>query len=268
MKSRRGFKMALYDEIGFNYDETRQPDPYLVQGLIKHLKMKDTYKYLDLACGSGNYTTTLAEKGEMYGIDISDVMITSAKKKNTNVNWFLGNVEKLPFEDNMFQGAICTLAIHHFDALYSAFCEVFRVLNQGNFVIFTSTKEQMENYWLNEYFPLAMKASIQQMPSLDLIVQNLKKAGFTSIQTDLYHVNNELQDLFLYSGKNRPEIYLNPQIRAGISTFANLAMQDEIEAGCKRLSADINSGKIDNIINSSKNEMGDYLFVIASKENH
>ena len=261
-------KMALYNQIGLNYDETRRPDPYLVQKLVDHLKINDNHKYIDIACGSGNYTNAIAKKGgEVYGVDISDVMLKLAKEKNANVNWFLGDVEKLPFEKGMFYGATCTLSVHHFDALYPAFCEIFRVLKQGNFVIFTSTKEQMEHYWLNEYFPNAMKASIQQMPSLDAIEKNLKDAGFTSIKTDIYTVSNALQDLFLYSGKHRPEMYLNPDIRAGISTFANLAMNDEIELGCKRIAADIESGKISKVIDSytSKNELGDYMFVVASK---
>jgi len=259
--------MSLYNQIGLNYDVTRRPDPYLVQCLASHLEVRDGCKYVDLACGSGNYTGALAEKGvEMYGIDLSDVMIKAAKEKNPRVDWFLGDVGELPFEDDLFHGAICTLAVHHFDCLYLAFCEAFRVLKHGNFVIFTSTKEQMQNYWLNEYFPEAMKASIAVMPSFDSIEQGLRDAGFSSIYTDRYTVRDELQDLFLYSGKNKPEMYLNPAIRAGISTFASLASSEEVALGCSRIAADIESGSIESVMNAYENDGGDYLFVVGRKE--
>jgi hypothetical protein len=74
-----------------------------------------------------------------------------------------------------------------------------------------------------------------------------------------------LQDLFLYSGKYRPEIYLDENVRSGISTFALLASADEIAAGCQRLAADINTGRITEIVKKYENNHGDYLFVIADK---
>lgn len=258
--------MTLYNQIGNNYDTTRHPDPHIVQCLIDFLKIETQYMYIDIACGSGNYTNAIAKKGAlMYGIDESSIMIDMAKKKNSEVNWFVRNAEKLPFDDSTFHGAICTLAIHHFSSIYLVFREIFRVLEQGNFVIFTSTQEQMQNYWLNEYFPKAMEVSIKQMPSLVCIEQDLRDAGFTSICMEPYNVNNELQDLFLYSGKDRPELYLNPHFREGISTFACLANKNEVEDGCNRISMDIESGRINKIMTSHKSTIGDYLFVVAKK---
>ena len=52
-----------YDEIGTGYNSTRQADPYLTERLLYHLQPKTDRLYLDIGCGTGNYTCTLADKG-------------------------------------------------------------------------------------------------------------------------------------------------------------------------------------------------------------
>jgi hypothetical protein len=112
-----------------------------------------------------------------------------------------------------------------------------------------------------------MRKSAEQMPSLENVKNALNEVGFNSVDILPYSVQENLQDLFLYSGKHRPELYLNANVRSGISTFALLASPDEITAGCQRLAADIESGIITNIIEKYEHDQGDYLFVIANKVN-
>jgi hypothetical protein len=138
-------------------------------------------------------------------------------------------------------------------------------LAQGRFVLFTSTAEQMRRYWLNEYFPAAMARSIAQMPSLKAIVEALQQSGFEEISTEPYEVQRGLQDLFLYSGKHRPELYLDPRVRAGISTFAALTEPPEVEDGCRKSPQGIESGHIADVIATYQHAQGDYLFVVAQK---
>ncbi|MEH2137290.1 hypothetical protein [Nostoc sp.] len=47
-----------------------------------------------------------------------------------------------------------------------------------------------------------------------------------------------------------------------------LASPEEITAGCQKLAADINTGRITDIVNKYENNHADYLFVIAEKINH
>jgi hypothetical protein len=103
------------------------------------------------------------------------------------------------------------------------------------------------------------------MPKHERIVRNLKRAGFRYVFAEKYEVTSQLQDLFLYSGKHRPEIYLDPQVRNGISTFANFADCSEIEDGCQRLRKDIQSGWIEEVMTAYNHDGGDYLFVVAEK---
>ena len=257
--------MPIYNRIGKSFDATRRADSFISSRLAFHLGIKSQAIYLDAACGTGNYTLALAEKGgEWHAVDQSVQMIEKASAKSGNVKWKLANVAALPFADANFDGAVCTLAIHHFASLDSAFGEIRRVLKPKNpsLVIFTSAPEQTANYWLAEYFPKAIEKSAGQLPDLKTISDALQNAGFSHIETEPYQVQEDLQDLFLYSGKFQPELYLDAAFRANISTFSLLAEEDEITAGCKGLAADIEDGKIEEIIKRHINT-DDYLFVIA-----
>jgi len=256
--------VALYDRIGHGYDATRRADPEIVQRLIRLLDPQPGGLYLDVACGTGNYTAALASAGlRMVGLDNSARMIAEARGKRADVAWLLGDVQQLPFGDDCFAGAVCTLATHHFPSLEGAFGELHRVLGGGRFAIFTFDPLQMRGYWLNEYFPQAMQRSIEKGPRLDLVMAAFGASGFHSLRTETYEVSPDLLDLFLYSGKYRPELYLNPHVRAGISTFAVLADPVEVDAGCQRLKRDIDSGRITEVAASYRNDGGDYLFIVA-----
>jgi SAM-dependent methyltransferase len=228
----------LYDRIGSGYDVTRRPDPIIAGRLSHHVALEGHRTYLDIGCGTGNYTSTLAAVGGGWtGIELSAKMIAEARGKSSQVQWCLCAAQALPFSSRVFSGAMCTLAIHHFDDLLPVFREVHRVLDKGKFVILTATPEQMQSYWLNEYFPEAMRKSIEQMPALELVTGALTQAGFTSLETEGFDIRNDLQDFFLYSGKHRPEMYLDEGVRRGISTFASLADPAEVAGGSRRLPA-------------------------------
>ena len=259
--------MAIYEQIGKGYDLTRRADPYITTRLAQHLDIKPNNLYLDVACGTGNYTVALAEFGGFWhGIDQSSLMIDAAKNKSKAIDWLVASVEDLPYDNQSFSGVLCTLAIHHFTELIPAFKEIYRVLANGKFLLFTSTPEQMQKYWLVEYFPEAITKASQQMPSLALVKSALQKVGFNSIQVETYSIRPDLQDLFLYSGKYHPELYLDANIRSGISTFSQLASVDEMTNGCQKLAADINTGFIHQVMQQYEHDQGDYLFIIVDKK--
>ena len=259
--------MAIYDRIGKIYDATRRADSLIVSRLAFNLEIRGRGDYLDAACGTGNYTTALAEKfgGKWCGVDQSSQMIEAARAKDAAslIEWRVSDVAALPYDNETFDGAICTLAIHHFKDLNRAFSEIRRVLKkESRFVIFTATPEQTRSYWLAEYFPQAIEESAKWLPDLKMITNSLRRAGFASIETELYAVRENLQDFFLYSGKYKPEMYLDERVRANISTFALLAEKSEIETGCRRLAADIESGHIQSVIERHR-QTNDYVFIVV-----
>ncbi len=254
--------MALYDRIGQGYDTTRRADPGIVARLIHHLQPTKEGNYLDLACGTANYTTCLAQQGlRITGVDASLHMLEQAALKAPQLKLLHGLAENLPFEAHCFDGAICTLAIHHFTDLAAAFREVRRVLTGGRFVIFTATPEQMHGYWLNHYFPQALKWGIT--PSLETVRGALEQSGFRFVEYEIWEIPENPVDLFLYAGKHKPELYFNPRIRTGISPFAAGGNAAEVEAGLTKLSEDLESGQFTQVAASYSNTGGDYGFVIC-----
>lgn len=257
---------ALYDQICQEYDITRQADPQISQKLMELMDIRAEGNYLDLSCGTGNYTVALNKRGGRWiGIDISSRMLEKAKEKSRYIRWIKADACRLPFKDGKVIGVLCTLAVHHFHELNSVFIEVHRILAQGNFIIFTSLKEQMRKYWLNDYFPDAMEKSIKQMPSMRLLSETFSRAGFRIESQEAFTITRDLKDLFLYSGKYKPDMYLSKRVRDGISTFSNLTSPGELTKGLSRLSRDIQSGRIHQIIEKYENPLGDYLFVKARK---
>ena len=70
-------------------------------------------------------------------------------------------------------------------------------------------------------------------------------------------------DLFLYSGKHQPHLYLDERVRANISSFANLADPDELGAGVERLKQDLARGRFEQATAEYEDVGGDYLFIAA-----
>jgi SAM-dependent methyltransferase len=220
---------------------------------------------LDVACGTGNCTTAMAaSRGRWHGVEISLRMLSEAH--TSRVQWVLGDALALPFAAGSFTRVMCTLAIHHFANLGRAFAEIARVLRRGRLVLFTSAPSQMRQYWLNEYFPLAMARSIAVMPELDLVQTLLVTAGFASTRVEPWDVPPNVQDLFLYSGKHQPEMYLSASVRRGISTFEQHADSAEIDAGCTRLRTDIENGRIDDVRRAYISTRGDYASIVTERK--
>lgn len=254
---------AIYDKIGIKYDTTRRADPFILSRLGALLEVKRSRNYVDIACGTGNYTSELANLGgEWFAFDQSKKMLKEARIKSSLVTWKQLDVTATDFDDDYFEGATCSLAIHHFPDLERAFKEIGRILRPGGkFIIFTATPDQMYSYWLHHYFPIMMERSCNKMPTLEVLEANLAQAGISLEITEPFFITPDLQDFFLYSGKQRPKMYLSESVRNGISSFHEFCSHSELNCGLSRLRDDIETGAIKAIIEKFENEHGDYLFV-------
>ncbi len=257
----------LYNSIGLGYNSTRQADPYIADKLFQFLSPQHDGLYIDIGCGTGNYTIALADRGlNFYGAEPSEKMLNIARSRYGSVNWFLGQAEQIPLDGNLFDGAIATLTIHHWTDIKKALKEIHRVLKKdAKMVFFTATPEQMKGYWLNHYFPKMLEDSILQMPSFNMINDALAEAGFIITEIEKYFIQDDLKDHFLYVGKNRPGLYLDEEIRKGISSFSALANAEEVSRGLSQLESDINLNKFEDIKMEFDNDSGDYLFISAQK---
>ncbi len=254
----------LYDKIGATYDATRHAEPAIVDLLVELLGLRPQARVLDIGCGTGNYTTALHQRDlRLIGLDRSGLMLRTARAKADSLPLIGADASALPFANRSFDGAICTLAIHHFDDLEATFAEAARVLNRGKLVILTALPEQIMRYWLRAYFPRMMERSADQMPDWSTIEISLRHAGFRTWSQRLYWMPEQPQDLFLYSGKHQPHLYLDERVRANISAFANLADEDEIGIGLDRLKRDLAQNRFEQTTSEYEDVGGDYLFIAA-----
>ncbi len=256
-----------YNKIGQGYNTTRKSDSFLTERFLHHLSPRSGGLYLDVGCGTGNYTRAFADKGlQFIGLDPSSQMLDTAKAISPTINWKEGSAEDIPLQNSSVDGATAILTTHHWTDITVGMREISRVLKpKGKLVVFTSTPEQMQTYWLNHYFPNMLAKSCAVMPSLKMHLDALQQAGFVDVEQEKYFVQADLQDLFLQSGKQRPELYLNENVRKGISSFAALSNAQEVQSGLAQLQQDIQSGHIEEVVKQFEGTLGDYLILYGTK---
>ena len=103
------------------------------------------------------------------------------------------------------------------------------------------------------------------MPSQKLLRDAIEKNDLMIDSIEPFYISSQLSDFFLYSGKQRPNMYLSPSIRAGISLIQEFSTEQELENGLELLNEDIESGAINEVMEKYENEIGDYIFIVTSK---
>lgn len=254
------------DPFGLGLEGGRRPDARIAERLLAHLDPQPGGRYLDLGCGTGDYTILLAAAGlSMAGVDPSEAALDVARRRAPDIEWRRCSLEALPFPDQCFDGALCVLATHHLEDLGRACAEVGRVVGRGRVVAMTAAPEQVERYWLAHYFPVAMRRAAAALPPVSELVDALAGAGLELAAMEPWEVPPDLVDLLLFSGKHRPTLYLDPQFRAGIPSFARLAPGGEVAEGLDRLAEDLCTGRFDEVAARYRHDEGDYLFIVAER---
>jgi len=94
-------------------------------------------RVLDLACGTGLLTRSLAERNRItYGVDLSAGMIEQALSVGNDVTpdklrYARADAERLPFPDDFFNTVTCSGAFYFFTDLESVLRQVGRVIVDG-----------------------------------------------------------------------------------------------------------------------------------------
>ena len=258
-------KNSVYNVIGKSYNQTRKADPIIVQQIISYLNFDNHEKFLDIGCGTGNYTASIKNSGiNICGIDVSQVMISQAQNKYPHVEWHISPAENLSFNSKIFDGVTIINALQHFSDWRQVLNEAYRIMSKGNLVIFTPTQEQLKSYWLNHYFPVMMNKAIEQMPKTKDIIQHLINIGFESPNFYPYYISDDLEDLFLYCGKNRPLIYSEQSVTNNIGTFSLFSSPIELQSGLDQLKEDLNTGNFNEIKLKYSSSLGDCSFIVAN----
>ncbi len=142
---------------------------------------------LEIGFGNGRIMQEMNNQlntGKIYGIDISDEMITQTSKRlKADVNSgkiVLGkaNVEKIPFDDNSIDKAFTCNTIYFWPNLEKCAKEVMRVLKQGGTLYCGFREKEI----MSRYPFVAQYRNIFKHTMTEQEVKNLfEKAGFSKV---------------------------------------------------------------------------------------
>ena len=251
-----------------DYDATRRADPHLCAALAAQLELAPGRHYLDVGCGTGNYTLALAAlNGQWHGLDASENMLAHARRKDveSRVIWQVGSAETRPPAKGRMHGMLVQLVLHHLTDLAAALSNLAEALRPGGVVlIFTVLPEQARAHWLADYFPSMVARDARALPSLADLDAALP-AALTPHAPQAYFVPPDSQDHYFYSGTQRPEIYLDARMRQNMSPFRLCAAPEELQSGLARLAADISSGAMRTRM-ARRHRLGEYCFIKLTKK--
>ena len=106
---------------------------------IDFVGVRDADKVLDVGCGTGSLTTTLARvsgASKIVGIDPSNGFIEYARSQNADprVAFEVGDAQQLPYPDASFDRCMALLAVDYFPDARKAALEMRRVTKKGGIV--------------------------------------------------------------------------------------------------------------------------------------
>lgn len=229
-----------YDQIGHHYAQQRRADPRLLDALLELAGAPEHGPLADIGAGTLNYSCAAATRGfNVLAVEPSWRMHRQAQRC-PGVQPLMGVAEALPLADNVAASVICVLAIHHFRNVGRAFAEMARV-SRGPVILFTFDPRTVTQPWLADYFPSLWRASFNYFPPLGQVLATLARATGRRVYERIFPIPHDVQDGFAAAGWRRPELYLDPTVRAAMSGFA-LAEPDDVARGVTRLRQDLEDG--------------------------
>jgi SAM-dependent methyltransferase len=219
---------ARYDRIGRTYTATRRTDPRIAARIWAALG--DARTVVNVGAGTGNYEPP---DREVTAVEPSAVMI--GQRPPGAAPAVQASAERLPFADASFDASMAVLTLHHWTD-WRAGCAELRRVAREHVVVFSWDPRYRRRLWLaSEYFDDLVDDDADPFPSLD------EQAAALDARVEVVPVPWDCEDGFFSAFWRRPEAYLRPDVRAGISVFAKRT-EDQLADGLARLRADLDSG--------------------------
>ena len=220
---------SIYDKVGVGYSVTRLRDPRIADRIIQALG--DSARVVNVGAGAGSYEP---RDRMVVAVEPSATMIRQRPVGSAPV--IRGVAESLPLADGAVDAALAILTVHHWTDPGRGFVEMRRVA-QIRVVILTWDQDVWESFWLiREYLPCIRDLDRRRALAIADIV-----SAFGGSQILRVPIPHDCIDGFHGAFWRRPEAYLDPRVRSGISTYAVMS-PDERDEGLQRLAADIQSG--------------------------
>ena len=218
-----------YDVIGRSYSTRRRADPRLAARLDASIGCDATV--LNVGAGAGSYEPV---RGGVVAVEPSTIML--GQRPPSAAPAVQARAEALPFRDRSFDVVLAILTVHHWNDQKCGLEECARVA-RDRVVILTWDPDAVGFWLVRDYFPEILAIDRQIFPSMQFLHAVLGPLDVAPLP-----IPGDCVDGFLGAYWQRPEAYLDKEVRAGISTFGRLS---GIDSQLERLQDDLSSGQWD-----------------------
>ena len=219
---------AVYNTIGRGYSERRRSDPRIAARLMAALG--DARTVLNVGAGAGSY-----EPMDRRVVAVEPSIVMLAQRPPGAAPAVQARAEALPFPDRAFDAVMAVLTLHHWADRAGGLAECARVARER--VVLLTWDPACDGFWLmRDYLPAFIEIDRRIFPPLE--AYGVAFGPGARMEATEVPVPRDCVDGFLGAYWARPAAYLDPAVRAGISTFAHPGT----EPGLERLRADLASG--------------------------
>ncbi|MEZ7892859.1 MAG: class I SAM-dependent methyltransferase [Candidatus Wallbacteria bacterium] len=142
----------IWEKVFYEQEWGKYPPECLIRFVARNFYKKDrkNVKILEVGCGTGANIWYISREGfDTYGIDASKTAIEKAEKRlkaeSLNAHIILGDIEKLPYEDNFFDAVVDNgcLCCNSEEATIKIIKEIKRVLKISGLFFSKTFTEKM-----------------------------------------------------------------------------------------------------------------------------
>lgn len=209
------------------YANARKADPRIGAQILSALE--GCRSVVNVGAGAGSY-----EPADLEVIAVEPSWSMLSQRPTGTAPVVQAGAERLPLRDGAVDGALAVLTLHHWRNKAQGLRECRRVARR-RVVLLTFDPVAGADFWLTrDYFPEIHEWDEKQFPTLDQL-----RDWLGPLSSEAVAIPADCTDGFLAAYWRRPWAYLEPQVRAGMSTFAKIP---RLEEGLLRLRSDLESG--------------------------
>jgi SAM-dependent methyltransferase len=221
--------MTIYDTIGATYTSTRRPDPRIAARI--HAALGDAETVINVGAGTGSYEPPQT----VLAVEPSAVMI--AQRPVAAAPAIQAAAESMPLRDDAADAVMALLTVHHWTDLEAGVAEMRRIARRRIVVLTWDQSVTRETWLLSEYLPEAAALDDARAIPVEHLAALLGTARIEPVP-----IPHDCTDGFGVAYWRRPEAYLDPVVRAGISMLAQTG-EEALAPGLSRLADDLSNGR-------------------------
>ena len=220
-----------YEERGVGYARHRREDPRIAARIHAALGKAETV--VNVGAGAGSY-----EPRDRWLLAIEPSATMRAQRPAGAAPTIVASAESLPLDDDSVDAAMASVTIHHWLDRAAGLREMRRVA-RGPVVVFTFDLARLPA-WQLDHFAEAVEVEMPRIGTPEEVAAEL--GGRTRIET--IPTPADCTDGFFEAYWNRPEVLLDPEVRASQSIWA-LPEPGAEERIVARLRRELESGEWD-----------------------